>query len=123
MENTKRMTASMEDYLKAIYFLHKQDECIRLIDIADRMAVSKPSAHNAVLQLSDMGLVEHPKFGPIRLTIQGSELAKSLVSKHEVIKLFLMQTLDISEKLAIFEACVMEHSICDITLAKMSQLV
>ena len=118
-----KLTASLEDYLKAIYFLHQIDNSIRLIDIAERISVSKPSAFNAVSQLSDMGLVEHIKFGPVELTTHGIEVAQNLVVKHRTIKLFLMRVLNIEEVLACSEACAIEHRICDVTLDKMAALI
>jgi len=123
MENTKKITASLEDYLKAVYLLHKKDSFVRLMDIADRMSVSKPSAFNAVSQLSNLGLVTHIKFGPVQLTEGGIEAAQGLVAKHETIKLFLMRVLSIGEALACSEACAIEHIICDTTLNKMAALI
>ena len=123
METRKKITASLEDYLKAIYFLHKSDSAVRLIDIAERLSVSKPSAWSAVSQLSEMGLVEHIKFGPVQLTTQGIEKAQGLTAKHETIKLFLMRVLNIGEALAGSEACAIEHAICDVTLAQMAALI
>ena len=123
MTKNIKLTASLEDYLKAIYFLHEIDNSIRLINIAERISVSKPSAFNAVSQLSDMSLVDHIKFGPVQLTPQGIEAAQSLVAKHETIKLFLMHVLNIEEALACSEACAIEHRICDVTLDKMAALI
>ncbi|MDR1320152.1 MAG: metal-dependent transcriptional regulator [Gracilibacteraceae bacterium] len=123
MEDKKVITASLEDYLKAVYFLHKTDASVRLTDISERMSVSKPSAFNAVSQLADMGLAEHIKFGPVYLTAQGIETAQNLVAKHEIIKRFLMRVLNIGETLASSEACAIEHTIRDATLAKMASLI
>ena len=123
MENTKKITASLEDYLKVVYLLHETDSSVRLIDIADRMSVSKPSAFNAVSQLSNMGLVEHIKFGPVQLTTQGIEAARELVTKHETIKLFLIRVLSIGESLACSEACAIEHIIRDTNLNKMASMI
>ena len=117
------MTASLEDYLKAIYFLHQMDSSVRLIDISERMSVSKPSAYNAVLQLLDMGLVEHEKFGPVQLTAVGIKSAQSLIDRHETIKQFFIRVLNIGEALACSEACAIEHRICDVTLDKMAALI
>ncbi|MDR1205384.1 MAG: metal-dependent transcriptional regulator [Peptococcaceae bacterium] len=123
MEDKKIITASLEDYLKTVYFLHKTDSSVRLTDIAERMSVTKPSAFNAISQLSDMGLAEHIKFGPVRLTAPGIEAAQNLVAKHETIKWFLMRVLNIGEALAGSEACAIEHTIRDETLAKMASLI
>ena len=123
MANTKRITASLEDYLKVVYLLHKTDSSVRLMDIADRMAVSKPSAFRAVSQLENIGLVEHTKFGPVQLTEQGIEVAQGLVAKYETIKLFLMRVLSVGEALACSEACAIEHTIRDVTLDKMASMI
>lgn len=123
MGTKKNMTPSLEDYLKTIYLLHKAGDDIRIIDIAERMSVSKPSVVNAVSQLTDMGMVEHEKFGPVHLLDQGIETAKKLTAKYETIKQFLIQVLNIDEVLAGFEACAIEHTIHDATLAKMELLL
>ncbi|MDR1639041.1 MAG: metal-dependent transcriptional regulator [Clostridiales bacterium] len=121
MAGKKELSSSLEDYLKAIYFLHKGDSSIRLVDIADQMSVSKPSAFGAISQLAEQELVVHEKFGPVRMTDKGIEAAKLIVCKHEIIKRFLMSILDIGEKQAGSEACAIEHTICDDTLAKMAE--
>ena len=123
MAKNIKLTASLEDYLKAIYFLHQIDNSVRLIDIAERISVSKPSVFNAVSQLSDMEFVEHIKFGPVELTALGIEVSQNLVVKHRTIKLFLMRVLNIEEALACSEACAIEHRICDVTLDKMAALI
>ena len=123
MGNKKKITASLEDYIKVIYLLHEIDSSVRLIDIADRMSVSKPSAFKAVSQLESMGLVEHIKFGPVHLTAQGVEASRELLARHETIKLFLMQVLSIGESIACSEACSIEHSIHEVILKKMASFI
>jgi DtxR family transcriptional regulator, Mn-dependent transcriptional regulator len=123
MENKKTITPSLEDYLKTIYLLQRKNDSVRLIDIANRMSVTKPSANRAVAQLAEKGLVEHVKFGPILLTEMGTETADKLVFKFDTIKRFLMLELNLSEDMANAEACAIEHSICDVTLGKMERLI
>lgn len=117
------ITPSLENYLKTIYLLHKADSSVRLIDVAERMSVSKPSANRAVAELSEKGFVEHEKFGPIRLTDQGIATAQKLLAKFDTIKRFLMNVLNLSEALAVSEACVLEHTIQDVTLNQMAALI
>jgi DtxR family Mn-dependent transcriptional regulator len=118
-----RMTAALEDYLKTIYLLHRADRSVRLIDIAEMMSVSKPSAFNAVTRLAEAGLIEHMHFGPVLLTEQGIEAAQNLSVKFDTIKTFLMRTLNIEEPLACSEACAIEHTIRDATLVQMAALM
>lgn len=123
MENKKTISPSLEDYLKTIYLLQTKNGFARLVDIAGRMSVTKPSANRAVAQLAEKGLVEHVKFGPILLTDTGAEAAEKLVLKFDTIKRFLMLELNLSEDTANAEACAIEHSICDVTLGKMASLI
>lgn len=123
MENKKTISPSLEDYLKTIYLLQRKNGSARLVDIADRMSVTKPSANRAVAQLAEKGFAEHVKFRPILLTDAGTEAAKKLVLKFDTIKRFLMLELNLSEDMASAEACAIEHSICDETLGKMASLI
>lgn len=123
VKDKKPITPTLENYLKTIHFLQKRNPSVRLIEIADRMSVTKPSANHAVAQLTKKGLVEHEKFGPIRLTDKGTETAEKLVSKFDTIKRFLMLVLNLNEETASTEACAIEHTICEVTLEKMAALI
>ena len=120
MKRETALTPCQADYLKAIYRLHQGDSTIRLMNIADAMSVTKPSAFYAVSQLSEMGLIEHEKFGPVYLTPPGLETAQALAEKHEMIKRFLMRVLNVEEAVAQADACAMEHILCAATLAEMA---
>jgi Mn-dependent DtxR family transcriptional regulator len=119
MSEKNALTPSLEDYLKTIYRLHRMNRAVRLVDIADKMSVSKPSVNAAVAKLTEKGLVAHEKGGPIGLTDKGSAAAKKLCDKFDTIKRFLMRTLSLSEPAAEDEAHALEHTIRDETLTKM----
>ena len=123
MIKNKTISHSLEDYLKTIYQLHIIDNSVRLIDIAERLSVSKPSVTNAVALLKEKNLVEHMTYGPVKLTDAGMEAAKKLIKKHDIIKRFLISVLNLDETIADSEACVIEHSINDVTLDKMELLI
>ena len=82
METPKPITPSSEDYLKTIFLLQRETGDAHLNDIACRMAVTKPSASHAVAQLTEKSLVEHRKFGPVRLTAKGQAVALDLFNEH-----------------------------------------
>ena len=121
MDTQKNISPSLEDYLKTIYLLPGGGD-VRLMDIAEKLGVSKPSANRAVALLGQKNLVTHTPYGPIRLTPQGSKAAKGLADRHKIIKQFLMTALQLSEGLADSEACNIEHTIHQVTLSKMAQL-
>ena len=43
-EETTRLSASLEDYLKEIYLLNLEGQEVRITDIARSLGISKPSA-------------------------------------------------------------------------------
>ena len=47
------LSKSLEEYLKTIYILGKQEEKVRVTDIAESMNCSKASVNNAVNNLKD----------------------------------------------------------------------
>ena len=123
METEKDISHSLEDYLKTIYLLSGKDNCVRLIDIAEKLSVSKPSANRAVALLKEKELVTHTAYGPVLLTSKGIETAENLIAKYKTIKRFLMEVLNINETVADSEACIIEHTIDDAVLEKMVSLI
>ena len=119
----KKISASLEDYLKTMFQLHQTDITIRISDISKCMEVSKASASHAVTLLAEMGYVDHFRYGPILLTHKGVAVAEGLLAKYNTIKFFLERILGVGEVLAGLEACAIEHNIHEDTLQRMSALL
>lgn len=119
MGYTVKLTGSLEDYLEAIYLISKSKNEVRVTDIALFMNLSKPSVNKAVINLKDNELLEHEKYGLIKLTEKGYKMAKEIFFRHETLMNFLVQTLGIERETAEIEACKMEHIISHQTLDKM----
>ena len=62
------ISKSTEEYLKTIYVLYKQNNEIRVTDIANKMNCTKPSVNKALYNLKDNGLVNYESYGTIELT-------------------------------------------------------
>ena len=118
--NTK-MTASLEDYLEAIYFLNGKNDFVRVTDIAARLGISKPSVNRAVNTLKERGLVEHEHYGSLKLTEEGTKIAKAVAERHMMLKKFLMDILGVDEATASEEACEIEHVLSADTINKMNE--
>lgn len=119
MLSNKNLTPSIEDYLETIYLLDKEKKGVRSIDVALQLMVSKPSVNKAVSNLIDAQLVKQEKYSPIFLTELGQKKAKEILNRHITIKEFLVNVLKVTAKTAEQEACLMEHSISNETVAKM----
>ena len=120
-ENNKKMTASLEDYLEAIYFLNGKNDYVRVTDIAARLGISKPSVNRAVNTLKERGLVEHEHYGSLKLTEEGTSIAKAVAERHMMLKKFFMDILGVDEATASEEACEIEHVLSADTINKMSE--
>lgn len=62
------ISKSLEEYLKNMYILKKQNGNIRVTDIANKMRCTKPSVNKAVNSLKDNGLLDYKAYGTIELT-------------------------------------------------------
>lgn len=113
------VTASLEDYLEAIYFLYLKNAEVRITDVARELDISKPSVNRAINTLKGQGLVEHEHYGDLKLTEKGLKIACDVAERHKVIKSFLMEKLGVEEETAEREACLIEHNISTDTMDRL----
>lgn len=62
------ISKSLEEYIKTMYILKKQNDNIRVTDIANKMRCTKPSVNKAIYNLKEEGLVNYEAYGKIELT-------------------------------------------------------
>ncbi len=91
------MTLSEEDYIKAIYHLGKgEDTTVSTNGIAYKMATKPSSVTDMVRKLSEKGFVNYRKYKGVSLTEIGIKTALTLVRKHRLWEVFLVDKLDFS---------------------------
>ncbi len=110
MTFTDTLTASLEDYLEAIFHIASDRQAVRPRDIAKRLKVSYASVTGALRSLSDKKLINYAPYDLVTLTPTGEAAAKDVVRRHEVLHDFFMDVLAVEEKEADVAACLMEHS-------------
>lgn len=110
------MSASLEDYLEAIFIMQQKYGVARMKEVADFLGVSKPSVNRAVGTLKDAGYLTHESYGDITLTLEGETYAAKVLHRHKLIKRFLTDTLGVKEEIAEKDACKMEHVISPQTI-------
>jgi len=103
------LTASLEDYLEAIYWLCQEHGVARVNQIAKRLGVNMSSVTGALKHLSEKGYIAYDPYQFIRLNDRGEAAARDIVWRHEVLKRFLVEVLDVEEELAGDSACKIEH--------------
>lgn len=117
------ISKSLEEYLKTMYILKKQNGNIRVTDVAQKMNCSKPSVNKALNNLKEAELVNYETYGTIELTKQGKDLAKKVIEAYDIVYLFLKDVLNVDEAHAEKEAEKIKTSITDDTLNKFAKYV
>ncbi|MGP8125609.1 MAG: metal-dependent transcriptional regulator [Nitrososphaerales archaeon] len=85
----KRETPRSEDYLEAIYRLAHDKGYASTLGIAEKLQVSAPSVSNMVKNLAASGYLEYEPYRGMKLTAKGETVARSVVSRHEILMDFL----------------------------------
>lgn len=103
---------SAENYLETILILSqsKGKGEVRSIDIVNELEFSKPSVSVAMKNLRENGYITVDKDGYIRLTDKGLEIAEKMYERHTLLSQWLIK-LGVDEKVAVEDACRMEHVI------------
>lgn len=121
MTATMMLTASLEDYLEAIFHIIAEKQVARPKDIARQLKVSYASVTGALRALADKELINYSPYDVITLTSKGKSAAENVVRRHEALRNFFVNVLAVNEKDADEAACKMEHSIPDIILERFIQ--
>lgn len=118
-----KLTSSQEEYLKTIYVLQKNNEKVRVTDIAKKMDITKPSVNKAINILKDMELLNYETYGDITLTKQGEDIAKDVLKRQDILKLFLTEVLEVEKDLAEEDAQAMKHAVSKETIKKLDKYI
>ena len=121
--STETLSASLEDYLEAIYHLIAEKQAARVKDISTRLKVNYSSVTGALKALSERKLVNYAPYELVTLTPQGEVVARDVVRRHEVLSDFFVKVLAIDEKHADEAACKMEHAVSPKILERFVEFV
>jgi DtxR family transcriptional regulator, Mn-dependent transcriptional regulator len=110
MTDPQQLSASLEDYIEAIYHIITEKQVARGKDISARLAVSGASVTEALRALSRRGLINYAPYEVITLTNEGREVAEDVIRRHNSLKQFFTDVLAIKEALAEEGACKIEHT-------------
>jgi len=116
-------TASMEDYLEAIAILTEDGKPVKVTEIAKLLSVKKPSVTSALAKLSEAGLVAHEKYSNVELTPEGARIAQDVYRRHETLRHFLLEILNVDLKVAEEDACHLEHSLSTTSLERLAKFI
>jgi len=111
MSVSRGLSASLEDYLEAIFWIASSKGAARTRDIAKRLGVKAASVTGALQALAERKYIDYTPYEAVTLTSEGLEEAKKVVRRHEILRDFFVSVLGIKEKTADEGACKLEHNI------------
>ena len=107
------ISASVEEYLEAIYKYNEESESAKTTGLAKKLNVSPPSVTEMIKKLADKGLIKYEPYKGAILTGKGMVLAQRIVRKHRLLECFLQDFLGLKKEKVHSEACKLEHGISD----------
>lgn len=119
---SKKMTASMEDYLEMICRLSKDTGFTRVYELSNALNVQPPSVTMMVQKLTKLNLLKYQKYGIIILERKGIELGEMLLRRHKTIE-SLLTVLGVNDDLVLEETEKIEHTITNDTLLCFSNFI
>lgn len=109
MTKQKKLSASLEDYLEAIYLIIREQGMARSREIMKHLGVSGPSVTEALQLLSNKGMIYYQPYESVTLTPLGENIARDVLHRHETLRDFFIEVLGIDTETADKGACRMEH--------------
>lgn len=117
------LTASVEDYLKAIYDLARAGAPAATTDLASQLGVTPASVTGMVRRLASQGLLTHQRYRGVRLTTKGRHAALRTIRRHRVIEAYLVQALGYRWDEVHAEAERLEHAASDALVDRMAAAI
>jgi len=117
------ISKALSEYLKTMYVLKKQNNEIRVTDIANKMNCTKPSVNKALKNLKEENLIKYEAYQEIVLTKEGEDLAKKILEAYDIAYVFFKDVLNLDEKEAEEEAGKIKSTLNDDTLNKLAKYV
>jgi Mn-dependent DtxR family transcriptional regulator len=117
----RHTSSAVEDYLERILELINAKGYARVVDIAQRLQISKASVTNMVQRLDAEGLLKYEKFRGLVLTTAGEALALNITRRHQLLTDFL-KLLGLDDEVIYHDVEGMEHHISPATLRAIETL-
>ena len=106
-------SASVEDYIKAIYNAQSDTGSVSTQDLALRVRVSAPAVSKMLRRLVELRLIEHSPYHGVGLTPSGEKMALEIIRHHRLLERYLVEALGYSWDEVHAEAERLEHHISE----------
>ena len=116
-------SSSIEDYLKNIFHLQAEKKSVNTGTLASALNVSPASVSEMVSKLSRSGYIKNIPYKGFTLTSAGEKIAVSLIRKHRLIEVFLLERLNSSWEDVHGEAEKFEHVCSDMFINRLDKFL
>lgn len=113
MTKDTTLSETVENHLKAIYYLSQEDEGASNQRIAARLGITGAGVTKMLHTLAKHRLATHTPYQRVHLTPLGEKVALELIRHHRLIELYLMETLGYGWEHVHAEAERLEHHISE----------
>lgn len=111
MKTNELLSATVEEYLEAIYNMNMEDEVVIGARLAEKFGVSAPTVTEMLKRLVRDGYVEMDHKRQVTLTEIGNQAAEAVLRRHRLTERFLVDMLGMQWHQVHEEACRLEHFI------------
>jgi len=119
----RSLSASLEDYLEAIFWAVAAEGAARAKDIARQLKVKASSVTGALQTLAEKEYIHYRPYEAVTLTREGFDKAARVVQRHRILREFFTQVLGVDEPTAEQRACRLEHGVGDEVAQRMAALM
>ena len=111
MKTEESLSATVEEYLEAIYNMSAEDEVVIGARLAEKFHVSAPTVTEMLKRLVRDGYIEMDTRRQVTLTEAGNQAAEAVLRRHRLTERFLVDMLGMQWHQVHEEACRLEHFI------------
>ena len=114
---------SVEDYLKNIFDIHRNQGKVTTTALAERLNVSPASVTGMLKKLADSNLVTYEPYQGVNLTESGRKIALEVIRHHRLVELYLAEALGVPWDAVHEEAEKWEHVLSEQLEERMDKLL
>jgi DtxR family transcriptional regulator, Mn-dependent transcriptional regulator len=107
------LSESIQDYLKTIYELHRDQTRATTNALAARLRVEAASVTGMLKKLAELKLVDYVPYQGAQLTPSGEKIALEVIRHHRLLELYLMEAMGFTWDQVHDEADRLEHAISE----------
>ncbi len=126
-----KYTTAVEDYLKTIYKLQKEESPVSTTNIANELGISGASVTGMLKRLAELPVINHPSrrlveynsYKGVTLTRDGELAALNILRRHRLIELFLKNSVGFSLSKVHAESCNLEHCVSNEFISRIDEML